>query len=136
MRSRDGNSYLILRLLSLISLCSLAINAEELLISYDYTTKNHTIYSQTLNISKAMTKCSGTDDKTLMLDTNGSKNIKEVLENNQDEFFTFTQTLPIEIISNDTTINLQNSSSTTIRLKTTCFKVDFNDNIATITTLK
>jgi hypothetical protein len=37
---------------------------------------------------------------------------------------------------NSTTTNMKNSSTTILTLKTTCFKVDINDNFAKITPLK
>ena len=80
MRSRDGNSYLSLRLCSIILLCSLALHASEYLISYRYTIKNLTLYNETLLISKAMQKCDGIEQEKLVLENSTNSNFAKMIE--------------------------------------------------------
>jgi len=136
MRSRDGNRTFSLRLCSVILFNSLALNASEFLISYSYTVKDATLYNETLNISKAMKKCSGTPQKSFIFDTNGEKDLKKIISKNNENFINYIHKLGLHINHNDATQNYQQSSSTTLTLKTTCFKVDFNDNFAKISPLK
>ena len=44
--------------------------------------------------------------------------------------------LDLHVQHKEQTINLQNQFTTILTMKTTCFKVDFNDNFATIAPLK
>ena len=136
MRSRDGNSTFSLRLCSIVFFCSLALNASEYLISYRYVVKNATLYNDTLDISHAMKPCHGKPQKPLILENNGSQDLKKIISKNSNEFINYIHKLGIDIKNTDITSNLQNSSTTIITLKTTCFKVDFNDNFAKITPLK
>ena len=136
MRSRDGNRTFSLRLCSVILFNSLALNASEFLISYSYTVKDATLHNETLQISKAMKKCSGTPQNALILESDGEKNLKKIISKNSEEFISYIHKLGLHINHNDTTKNYQHSSSTTLTLKTTCFKVDFNDNFAKISPLK
>ena len=136
MRSRDGNHSFSLRLCSVILLCSLALSANEYLISYRYVVKNAIIYNEKLDISHAMKKCEGTPYKELILENNGSKNLKEIISNNNEEFIDYIHKLGLQISHNEITSNMQNSSTTILTLRTKCFKVDFNDNFAKIAPLK
>lgn len=136
MRSRDGNRTFSLRLCSVILFNSLALNASEFLISYSYTVKDATLHNESLLISKAMKKCSGTEQKSIILENNGNKDLKKIISNNNEEFINYIHKLGLHIEHNEKTKNYQHSSSTTLTLKTTCFKVDFNDNFARIAPLK
>ena len=136
MRSRDGNRTFSLRLCSVILFNSLALNAGEFLISYSYTVKDATLHNETLHISKAMKKCSGTLQNALIIESDGEKNLKKIISQNSEEFISYIHKLGLHINHNDATKNYQYSSSTTLTLKTTCFKVDFNDNFARISPLK
>ena len=136
MRSRDGNSTLSLRLCSIIIFSSLALNASEYLISYKYITRDALLYNETLLISNAMTKCDGKPQKGLSLINNSSNDIKELLLKNSEKFINYLHKLGMQVQHKERTSALQNSSSTVLTLKTTCFKVDFNDNFATIAPLK
>ena len=137
MRSRDGNNYLSLRLCSIILLfSSLALNASEYLISYRYTIKDLTLYNETLLISKAMQKCDGKPQKELILENSTNSDFKEMIEENSEEFLEFIHKLGLHVEHDEQTINLQNKHTTTLTLKTTCFKVDINDNFAIIAPLK
>jgi len=136
MRSRDGNRTFSLRLCSIILLYSLALNAGEYLISYRYVVKDAVLYNDSLLISHAMQPCHGKEQKPLVLENNNSKNLKQIISKNSDEFIQYIHRLGLDIKSEQTVTNLQIKSTTIITLKTTCFKVDFNDNFARITPLK
>ena len=136
MRSRDGNRYLLLRLCSVIILSSLALNAGEYLISYRYVVKNAIIYNETLHISRSMKKCSGKAQKELILENTTDGNFKKLLHENSEEFYEYIRKIGLHVAYNDITQNFQNQSTTILTLKTTCFKVDFNDNFAKISALK
>jgi len=136
MRSRDGNSTFSLRLCSIILFYSLALNASEYLISYRYVVKDAMLYNDSLLISHAMKPCHGQPQKPLILDTDGGNDLKKIISKNSEEFLEYIHKLGLNVESQDTTLNSQNSSTTILTLKTTCFKVDFNDNFAKITPLK
>ncbi|MBC8236676.1 MAG: hypothetical protein H8E76_00445 [Helicobacteraceae bacterium] len=136
MRSRNGNSSSLLAICSVIYFSSLALHAGEYLVSYRYVVKDMILFNDSLQVSHAMKKCSGTPDKSIEFIDNDSENLNEILKNNSFEFTNFIHTLGLEVNHKETTINAQNSSTTILTLKTTCFKVDFNDNFARITALK
>ena len=136
MRSRDGNRTLSCRFCTLILLSSLALNASEYLISYRYVVKNAILYNETLQISKAMQKCKGTPQTSLILQKNHTKNIKKIIRNHMDDFITYIHKLSIDVEHKEKNSNYQNSSTTILTMHTRCFKVDFNDNFAKITALK
>ena len=130
MRSRDGNrtfSFSI-QLSSLFLLSSLALNASEYLISYRYLVKNSILYNETLDISKAMKKCSGEPYDSIILTSPNNKNLKNTIRSNYQEFVDYVHKLGLHLTHNEKTVNYQNSFTTILTLKTTCFKVDFNDN--------
>ena len=135
MRSRDGNNSFSLRFLVSL-LFTLALNADEYLISYRYVVKDATIYNESLLISKTMKKCDGNIYRPIILENNGSKNLKEIISKNNELFIDYIHKLGLEVKHDETTINLQNKSTTILTLKTKCFKVDFNDNFAKIAPLK
>ena len=64
------------------------------------------------------------------------KNIKNIISTNSQEFLDYVHKLGLHVEHKDLTINAQNSSTTVLTLKTTCFKVDFNENFAKIAPLK
>ena len=64
------------------------------------------------------------------------ENLKEIILNNYDAFFSYISKLDISITYKDKTSNFQNSSYTKLVLRTTCFKVDFNDNFVKMTAIK
>lgn len=136
MRSRDGNHSFSLRLCRVIIFSSLALNASEHLISYKYIVKDATLYNETLLVSDAMTKCDGKPQKELILINKNSDNLKQLIFANSEEFIDYIYKLGLHVEHKEATSNLQNSSTTTLTLKTTCFKVDFNDNFAKIAPLK
>ncbi|MDD2790456.1 MAG: hypothetical protein PHU40_07315 [Sulfurimonas sp.] len=136
MRSRDGNRLSALSIFKLIFLFySLALSAGEYLISYRYVTQNAILYNEVLSIAKAMHKCTGTPSSTLILESDGSDNLNQIISQNEDEFLSFIHALGLDVKHSEINTNLQNSSTTILTLKTTCFKVNFNDNFAKISPL-
>ena len=136
MRGRDGNRSLLRSICSIIFFSSLAsLNASEYLISYRYVVKDTVLYNETLDISKAMRKCEGTPQNSLLLEHNHSKNIKDVLISSNDEFINFIHKIGLHVEHESITKNMQNSSTTILTLKTTCFKVDFNEKFVKIAPL-
>ena len=99
--------------------------------------KNMIIYNENLFISHAMYKCEGKTQTPINLDIkNKETNLKKIIYNDFDRFVNFINNLGLEIIHTDNTINYEYTSTTILTLKTTCFKVDINDNFAKITPLK
>jgi len=83
-----------------------------------------------------MKQCSGKPQPSLILENDESNNLKKIISKNEDEFIEYIHKLGIDVKNAEITSNLQNSSTTIITLKTTCFKVDFNDNFVKITPIK
>lgn len=136
MRSRNGNSSSLLAICSVIYFSSLALHASEYLVSYRYVVKDMILFNDSLQISHTMKKCHGKPDKFIELVDNESKDLKQIIKNNSFEFISFIHSLGLDVNHKERTINAQNSSVTILTLKTTCFKVDFNDSLARITALK
>jgi len=138
MRSRDGNYNFSLSISVglLLLLSSLALNASEYLISYRYLVKDAVLHNETLSISKAMQKCKGYPYNPLILETRDDKNLKKIITAENEKFINYLHKLGLSVEHKDTTINFQYSSVTILTLKTTCFKVDFNDNFVKISPLK
>lgn len=136
MRSRDGNHTFSLSLCSLILFSSLTLNADEYLISYRYVVKDAILFNEDLYISRAMQKCKGTPSDALILDSYDFKNLKKIIQKNHTLFIDYIHKLGLDVKHKERNTNLQNTSTTILTLKTTCFKVDFNDNFAKIAPLK
>jgi len=136
MRSRDGNRYFLLRLCSIIFLSSLALNASEFLVSYRYVVKDATIFNETLYISSAMKQCSGKPQKELILENTTDGDFTKLIHENKEEFYEYIRKIGLHVEHSEKTENMQNKFTTILTLKTTCFKVDFNDNFAKISALK
>lgn len=141
MRSRDGNRTFSLSICFIILLLiSAKLNATEYLISYRYVVKDATLYNEKLFISKAMQKCKASDESTqikpLILESSSNKNLREIISKNKNEFLEYLHKLGLYVEHKSSTTNLQNTSSTILTLKTTCFKVDFNDSFVKIVPLK
>jgi len=138
MRSRNGN-YSFLRSIQLgllLLLSSLALNASEYLISYRYLVKDAILYNESLFISKSMQKCNGKPYNALILETRDDKNLKQIISAQNEDFIDYMHKLGLHVEHKEETINFQYSSVTILTLKTTCFKVDFNDNFVKISPLK
>ncbi len=136
MRSRDGNRTFSLSLCALILFSTLTLQADEYLISYRYVVKDAILFNEDLFISKAMQKCKGTPRGTLVLDNHGSQNLKKIIQENHTLFIDYIHKLGLDLKHKQRNTNLQNTSITILTLRTTCFKVDFNDNFAKIAPLK
>jgi len=137
MRSRDGNHSFSFSICTLILLTSLTLHAKEYFISYRYVVKDATLYNETLYVSSAMQKCQGTPQEAIILETSRKNTtLKEAIMENIDQFLTHIDKLALDVKHTEKTQNLQNSSTTILTLKTTCFKVDFNDNFVKIAPLK
>ena len=135
MRSRNG-SYSFRFAILIILISSLALNAKEFLISYRYVVKDAILYNETLSISTSMTKCTGKPLKALTIDRFGNENLKQSISKNSQLFVDYIHKLGLHLEHTGITKNYQNTSTTIITLKTTCFKVDFNDNLVKIAPLK
>jgi hypothetical protein len=83
-----------------------------------------------------MQKCTGTPSHTLTLEIQNSKNLQKILTQNYEEFLSYIYKLGLSVSHDEKTINYENISTTIVTLKTTCFKVDFNDNFVKISALK
>ncbi|WP_457750410.1 hypothetical protein [Sulfurimonas sp.] len=136
MRSRDRNYTFSLSICALIFFHSLALEASEFFISYRYLVKDAILYNEVLEVSHAMHKCKGTPSNSLTLEAKNRNNLKKIITLNNEKFIQFIQKLGLNIEHFERTTNYQNTSTTILTLKTTCFKVDFNDNFAKITALK
>ena len=136
MRSRDGDFSILLAICTVIFLSASIARANEYLISYRYMVKDATLYNETLNISKTMTKCDGKIQESIYLDNYGFKDLKKIINKNSDNFINYIHKLGLHVEHKEITINSQNHSTTILTLKTTCFKVDFNDNLVRMAPLK
>ena len=136
MRSRNGCETLLLTICSIIFLFSSALNADEYLISYRYLVKDAVLYNESLEISHAMQECKGVGTNSLILESSHYSNIQKVILLHENDFINYIQKIGLNVEHYSNTKNFQNSSTTILTLKTTCFKVDFNDNFAKITALK
>jgi len=136
MRSRDGNRTLLLSVCTIIFFNSLALNASEYLISYRYVVKDAIFYNETLHVSKAMQKCTGKPQESIILEHNNTSTLKEVITNSNTQFIDYIHRIGLHIEHSSVTKNMQNKSTTILTLKTTCFKVDFNEKFAKIAPLK
>jgi hypothetical protein len=83
-----------------------------------------------------MTKCQGKPQEEFILQNSAQGDLKELLSKNPEEFIEYIHKLGLHVNHDEKTINMQNSFTTIMTLKTTCFKVDFNDNFAIIAPLK
>ena len=146
MRSRDGNSSLtrtirtivVLFLVSLVYSSSLLAldNTKEFLISYRYVVRDTMLYNDSLQITNTMTKCNGDPQSPLLLDIYKNSNLKSIIIENSEIFIDYIHKLGLHVEHVGKTINYQHSSITILTLKTTCFKVDFNEKFVRIAPLK
>ncbi|MBU1217843.1 hypothetical protein KJ870_00230 [bacterium] len=137
MRSRDGNRTSTLSIFKLILFFySLTLSASEYLISYRYVVKDAILFNEKLDISKSMHKCLGNPLTPLILENDGNHNLIEIISQNEEEFSSYLHQLGLNVKHSEFNLNNQNSSTTVLTLKTTCFKVDFNDNFVRIAPLK
>ena len=137
MRSRDGNKSFSLSICSVVVffLSSIFLQADEYLVSYRYVVKDATLYNETLNISKSMKKCEGEEADSIYLQSNNQHNLKDIISKKSTKFIDFIHKLGMDVDHKEITENFQNRSTTIMTLKTTCFKVDINQNFAKISAL-
>lgn len=83
-----------------------------------------------------MTKCEGSPQDEFILQSQNEDSLKKLISENSQEFIEYIHKLGLHVDHNEKTVDMQNSFTTVLTLKTTCFKVDFNDNLAKITHLK
>ena len=83
-----------------------------------------------------MTKCNGKSSDFMLLDNDGSENLVDIINNNREEFISYIHKLGLHVSHRSQTTSFQNNSTTILTLRTTCFKVDFNDNFVKISPLK
>ena len=85
-----------------------------------------------------MKKCRGKpfDSIILYLENDDTNNLNKIINKNSEEFIHFMHKIGLSVRHSSLTTNYQNSSTTILTLKTTCFKVDFNDNFVKISPLK
>jgi hypothetical protein len=93
------------------------------------------LYNESLQISKSMTKCDAKPSLFIEFPHHNSKNLIKIIDENSQEFIDFIHKIGLSVKHNEQTINFKNSSTTILTLKTTCFKVDFNDYLVKITAL-
>ena len=136
MRSRDGNRYRSLAICSIIFFNSLVLNASEYLVSYRYVVKNATIFNESLQISRAMKPCKGDPNSFIELPILKDDSLDMIIRENSLEFINYLHKIGLDLKYKSTTTNFTHSSTAIHTLKTTCFKVDFNDNFARISPLK
>ncbi len=136
MRGRNGNKNRSFALCSVILFYSLALNASEYLISYRYVVKDMKLLNESLQVSRAMKKCNGLKQNYIELPHQDNKNLSKIIDKNSKEFIDFIHRLGLDMEHKSLTNNAQYSATTILTLKTTCFKVDFNDYFARITPLK
>ncbi|MCD6259604.1 MAG: hypothetical protein J7J31_08395 [Helicobacteraceae bacterium] len=136
MRSRDGNSSLSLFICGVILFNSFSLYADEYLISYRYVLQDARLYNESLSISRAMKKCEGEKLKSFTLDYDKTKGFKENILKKSEDFLMYLHKLGLHVEHREHVRNFTTSSQTILTLKTMCFKVDFNDNLAIITPLK
>jgi len=117
-------------------LFSLALHASEYLISYQYTVKDAILYNESLQIAKSMKKCKGIAYNPIIFKTQDSKNLEKIINTDRERFIEYIHKLGLYLKHSETTSNAVNSSMTFLTLKTTCFKVDFNDTFVRISPLK
>jgi len=136
MRSRNGNNSFTLRFCTIIFLFSFALHAKEYLVSYKYIVKNNILFNEHLDISKSMQKCHGIPSQILILPAIQEQNFQKLISLHRERFLDYIQRLGVDIRSRATTLNNQMSATIVTTLKTTCFKVDFNDTFVKISHLK
>jgi len=137
MRSRDGNHAFSLTISTIILLLApLALSASEYLISYRYLVHNAVLYNDSLEISKSMTPCFGEATAEIIFANSNEERLSNIIDKNQEEFVEFIHSLGLSVEHHEKTSLKTYDSTTILTLKTTCFKVDFNDTFVKISALK
>ncbi len=134
MRSRIRNRSLSFTIYSLVFL-PFILFADSYHIGYRAIVKDALLVDEVLNISRTMTPCTGIPQSPLLLSTL-TKDIHIILKNRAEEFYTYLLSQSLHVSHNETVINNQSKSLTTLTFPTHCFKVDFKGNLAKITLIK
>jgi hypothetical protein len=112
------------------------LHADDYLIGYRASTLNSRLTHESLSISKSMTPCIGTRQKSLTLARNSNDTLKFTLDKNEEVFFDFVTQQTLHLKSNQN-IHIQNHVSIdTLTVPTQCYAVDFNEDFVTLTLLK
>jgi len=82
-----------------------------------------------------MKPCLGYTIDSVLLESDGKKDIKKIIDKNSAQFIDFIHKIGLNVVHDSVTKNSKNTSTTIMTLKTTCFKVDINQNFAKITAL-
>ncbi|MDY0116763.1 MAG: hypothetical protein RBR59_04200 [Sulfurimonadaceae bacterium] len=136
MRSRDGNHPFTRAICATLIFAFTSLGAEQYLISYRYAAKDAILYNEAFHVSHAMTPCGTRANEMLVLPSKDNQNLRKILLENFELFFEYIQKLGLHVNHQEQTQNLQSSSFTIITLRTTCFKVDFNDSFVIIQALE
>ncbi|SFV75644.1 hypothetical protein MNB_SM-3-1059 [hydrothermal vent metagenome] len=94
------------------------------------------LYNEQLFISQAMQKCEGIPYEKIILNNPKHKTLQQLLKEPDSPFFDYIKKIGFYIQSYNTANNFQIQSTTIVTLKTTCFKVDFNEDFVTIEHIK
>lgn len=137
MRSRDGDCSLTLTV-SILSflLLPLPLSASEYLISYRYVVQNAILLNEKLDISESMRPCLGTPTEAISFEANETKQLHTIIQRNEESFIDFLHKLGLSVSHREHFSSKHSDSKTILTLKTSCFKVDFNDTLVTIWALK
>ncbi len=134
MRSRIRNRSLSFSIYSLVFL-PFYLYGDSYLIGYRAIVKDALLVDEVLNISRAMTPCTGTPQSPLLLSIL-TQDLQLILKNNAEKFYTYLLSQSLHVKHNESVINNQSKSLTTLTFPTHCFKVDFKGNLAKITLIK
>jgi hypothetical protein len=83
-----------------------------------------------------MQPCQGKPYPELTLEKEPNQSLQDILTPQNELFFHYIAQLGLEVNFAQETTNAQATSTTIITLRTTCFKVDFNDYFVKISALK
>ena len=83
-----------------------------------------------------MQKCKGKPYSTISFLNDDSKNLRNIISQNSEEFIDYIHKLGLSLEYKSKTTNYEYQSTTILTLKTRCFKVDLNDNLVKISPLK
>ncbi len=131
MRSRNGSRSLSFTICTLI-LLPFYLYADSYYIGYRAIVKDALLVDETLNISRAMTPCRGKESTTLSLPAL-TQNVHTLIKENSDQFYKYLLSLSLHVRHNESVINSQSRSLTTLTFPTHCFTIDFKGNLANIT---
>ena len=134
MRSSDAGCSLSLSLYSLIFF-SAVLFADTYRIGYRAVVKNSVLVDETLNISRSMTICRGSEKSTLVLEADDN-NIYHLLKKNSNRFYEYLLHQNLHIRDNSKVSRNISTTLSTLTFPTQCFKVTFKGNLAKISLIK